>query len=380
MRMSPKDRIKQYEKKILAPYACFSSESRGRQYAQKEHPLRTVFQRDRDRVIHSAAFRRMEYKTQVFVNHEGDHYRTRLTHTIEVAQISRSVARTLGLNEDLAEAIALVHDLGHTPFGHSGEEVLNDLLADFGGFNHNCQSLRVVDFLERRYPEYPGLNLTYEVREGIAKHETTSQPIYPEIFPPGEKPTLEASLVDIADAIAYNSHDIDDGLSSGILKWEMLDDIPLWLEMLAASKKMYPELDEDHRRYSMVRLLVNRQATDLIENTIKNIERENIVSLQDVRNSKRVLIAFSGEFKGKIESLKKFLSEQMYHHPHLVEMSQQAEEVIRTLFDRYKNNPEKLHGKYKLRLKEEPTELIIADFIAGMTDRYAYRMYDEVKQ
>jgi len=379
MPLSPKERIESYEKKILAPFACFSSESRGRQYPQQEHPIRTVFQRDRDRVIHSAAFRRMEYKTQVFVNHEGDHYRTRLTHTIEVAQISRSIARALGLNEDLAEAIALVHDLGHTPFGHSGEEVLDDLLNNNGGFNHNRQSLRVVDFLERRYPAHPGLNLSYEVREGIAKHETTTRPICPEIFPADEMPTLEASLVDIADAIAYNSHDIDDGLSSEILKWDMLDDVPLWVEMLEESKKAYPELDEEFRRYSMVRLLVNRQATDLIDNTIKNITREKISSLEDVRKYKKVLISFSLGFEKKIEVLKKFLSEQMYHHPHLVEMSQQTEEIIRFLFDSYKNNPQKLHGKYKLRLDKEPTELVIADYIAGMTDRYAYKMYDELK-
>ncbi len=379
MPLSPRERIEQYEKKILAPYACFSAESRGRQYQQKEHPIRTVFQRDRDRVIHSAAFRRMEYKTQVFVNHEGDHYRTRLTHTIEVAQIGRTIARALGLNEDLAEAIALVHDLGHTPFGHSGEDVLDELLAEFGGFNHNRQSLRVVDYLERRYPNYPGLNLTYEVREGIAKHETTDRPICPELFPPEEKPTLEASLVDIADAIAYNSHDVDDGLSSGILKWKALDDVPVWAEMLEQSKSLYPQLDDDHRRYSMVRLLVDGQATDLIDNTINNIERKNISSLKDVRVSKIALISFSADFKKKMETLKKFLSEQMYHHPHLVEMSQQAEEIIRTLFDRYKNNPQKLHGKYKLRLDKEPVDIIIADFIAGMTDRYAYRMYEELK-
>ncbi len=379
MPLSPRERIEQYEKKILAPYACFSAESRGRQYEQKKHPIRTVFQRDRDRVIHSAAFRRMEYKTQVFVNHEGDHYRTRLTHTIEVAQIGRTIARALGLNEDLAEAIALVHDLGHTPFGHSGEDVLDELLAEFGGFNHNRQSLRVVDYLERRYPNYPGLNLTYEVREGIAKHETTEKPICPELFPPNEKPTLEASLVDIADAIAYNSHDVDDGLSSGILKWEALDDVPVWAETLEQSKRLYPELDDDHRRYSMVRLLVDGQATDLIDNTMNEIARENISSLRDVRASKKVLISFSTEFKEKMETLKKFLSDQLYHHPHLLEMSQQAEEIIKTLFDRYKNNLQKLHGKYKLRLDKEPPEIIIADFIAGMTDRYAYRMYDELR-
>ncbi len=379
MLLTPRERIEQYEKNILAPYACFSSESRGRQYTQKEHPTRTVFQRDRDRVIHSAAFRRMEYKTQVFVNHEGDHYRTRLTHTIEVAQISRTIARALGLNEDLAEAIALVHDLGHTPFGHSGEEVLDELLADFGGFNHNRQSLRVVDFLERRYPNYPGLNLTYEVREGIAKHETTDKPICSELFPPHEKPTLEASLVDMADAIAYNSHDVDDGLSSGILEWEALDDVPVWEEMLKESKALYPDLDEDRRRYSMVRLLVDRQATDLIGNTINNIKSNDISSLNDVRASKIALISFSTELKEKIYTLKRFLSVQMYHHPHLQEMSQQTQEIIKTLFDRYKKSPQKLHGKYKLRLDKEPVEIIISDFIAGMTDRYAYKMYDELK-
>ncbi len=379
MLLAPRERIEQYEKKILAPYACFSSESRGRQYDQKEHPTRTIFQRDRDRVIHSAAFRRMEYKTQVFVNHEGDHYRTRLTHTIEVAQISRTIARALGLNEDLAEAIALVHDLGHTPFGHSGEEALTELLADFGGFNHNRQSLRVVDFLERRYPNYPGLNLAYEVREGIAKHETTEKPICPELFPPEEKPTLEASLVDMADAIAYNSHDVDDGLSSGILKWEALCDVPIWDEMLKESKRLYPDLDEDHRRYSMVRLLVDRQATDLIGNTINNIRSNNISSLKDVRDSDIALISFSAEFKYKIEALKILLSDQMYHHPHLVEMSEQAGEIIKTLFDKYKREPQKLHGKFKLRLDKEPVEIIISDFIAGMTDRYAYKMYDELK-
>lgn len=191
----------------------------------------------------------MEYKTQVFVNHEGDHYRTRLTHSIEVAQISRTIARGLGLNEDLAEAIALVHDLGHTPFGHSGEEILNELMADFGGFNHNRQSLRVVDILERRYPEHPGLNLTYEVREGIVKHETGTEPIMPDVFPPDEKPTLEAALVDLADSVAYNSHDIDDGLSSGILKWDALEDVPIWFEARTESEKRYPELSPKKTAY-----------------------------------------------------------------------------------------------------------------------------------
>lgn len=376
---APDDRIKHFEEKILAPYASFSSKSRGRQYPIKEHPLRTPYQRDRDRVIHCAAFRRMEYKTQVFVNYEGDHYRTRLTHSIEVAQISRTIARALGLNEDLAEAIACVHDLGHTPFGHSGEDVLDGLMRNFGGFNHNRQSLRIVDFLERRYPEYPGLNLSYEVRAGIAKHEMTIEPISPEIFPPHERPTLEASLVDLADSIAYNSHDVDDGLSSGILQWEQLDEVSFWRELLEKSHNRYPDIDRKFRRHSMIRLLVDRQVTDLIEQTLKNIERNNIKSLDDVRNSKVKLAAFSDEMKSKLAPLKDFLNQKMYRHPHMEASADEARTIIRTLFDRYKTDPYKLHGKYKLRLDKEPVETIICDFIAGMTDRYAQKMYVELR-
>jgi dGTPase len=372
----PQDRIEQYEQKILAPYAAFSSKSRGRNYPQKEHSLRSVYQRDRDRVIHSAAFRRMEYKTQVFVNHEGDHYRTRLTHTIEVAQISRTVARALGLNEDLAEAIALVHDLGHTPFGHSGEEALSNLMADFGGFNHNRQSLRVVDFLERRYPDYPGLNLTYEVREGIVKHETSSYPFKQDEFPPEEQPTLEASLVDIADSIAYNSHDVDDGLSSGILKWEEINKISIWCEAYEISKQIHPELNEKLSRHSVVRCLVDQQVRNLIENTYQNLVQNNISSLDDVRHSKIKLIALSSAMIQRIEPLKRHLNEQLYRHERMMEMSKRAQIIIEKLFNHYKKNPESLHGKFKLRLGQEPVELIICDFIAGMTDRYAIRLFE----
>jgi len=377
--MTPRERIEQYEKKILAPYACFSSESRGRQYPQKEHPIRTAFQRDRDRVIHSAAFRRMEYKTQVFVNHEGDHYRTRLTHTIEVAQISRTIARALGLNEDLAEAIALVHDLGHTPFGHSGEEVLNELMAEFGGFNHNRQSLRVVDVLERRYPDHPGLNLTYEVREGIMKHETSAKPMMTDMFPPEEKPSLEASLVDIADAIAYNSHDVDDGLSSEILEWKALEEVPIWVEARKESERLYPQLAFKRRRYSIVRLLVNRHVTDLINETYNNISKFNIRSLADVRTSPERLVSFSEEMSKKVRELKSFLMENMYRHPHMQMMAERARMIIEVLFDRYLKDPSKLHGKFKYRVDSEPLEIIICDFIAGMTDRYADRVFEQLK-
>jgi len=377
-KLTSRERVEQYEHRILASYACFSSESRGRKYLQAEHPIRTAFQRDRDRVIHSAAFRRLEYKTQVFVNHEGDHYRTRLTHSIEVAQISRTIARALGLNEDVAEAIALAHDLGHTPFGHSGEEVLNELMADHGGFNHNRQSLRVVDVLERRYPSHPGLNLTYEVREGIAKHETSADPISPEEFPVEERPSLEAALVDIADAIAYNSHDVDDGLSSGLLDWNALDDIPIWREARERSEKLSPDLDKKHRRYAIVRILVDRQVSDLVETTLKNIIVHNIRTLDDVRRAPIKPAAFSKHSGEQIAELQVFLRENLYRHNHLTRMAGQARAVIERLFTAYKKDPSKLHGKYKLQVGKIPTEIIIADFIAGMTDRYAYRMYDEL--
>lgn len=375
----PAERVSDYESRILAPYAAHSSQSRGRKYPQKEHPLRTVYQRDRDRVIHSAAFRRMEYKTQVFVNHEGDHYRTRLTHTIEVAQISRTIARALGLNEDLAEAIALVHDLGHTPFGHSGEDTLNELMRDFGGFNHNRQSLRVVDFLERRYPDFPGLNLTYEVREGIIKHETWSPQILTEEFPPDERPTLEAALVDIADSIAYNSHDVDDGLSSGILDRTDMEQVPIFMEAVRESERLWRELDPKLRRHSLVRLLVDWQVTDLISETAKSIGRYRIDSLDAIRRCRQQIISLSSPIAEKVAELKKYLSDKMYRHPRLLATSEEARQIITTLFGRYKEDPSRLHGKFKLRVGMEPIEIIIADFIAGMTDRYAIRMYEKLK-
>ncbi|HHI03251.1 MAG TPA: deoxyguanosinetriphosphate triphosphohydrolase [candidate division Zixibacteria bacterium] len=377
---TPEDRINRFEETLLAPYASFSSQTRGRQYPIEEHPLRTAYQRDRDRVIHCAAFRRMEYKTQVFVNHEGDHYRTRLTHTIEVAQISRTIARALGLNEDLSEAIACVHDLGHTPFGHSGEDVLDELMREFGGFNHNRQSLRVVDVLERRYENYPGLNLTYEVREGIVKHESTASPISPDIFPPDEQPTLEASLVDLADSIAYNSHDVDDGLSSGILGWDDLDEVPVLAEAKEISLKANPDLDRKYHQRSVIRQLVDRQVTDLVHQTMKNIGNFDIGRLEDVRRCKVRLISFSTDLKNRLIELKAFLTRKMYRHPRMKKNAAEAGIILETLFNIYKADPQKLHGKYKLRVGREPVEYIICDFIAGMTDRYAQKMYDELKR
>ncbi len=377
--LEPRDRIRKYEQKILAPYAAFSFKTRGRHYPQPPHPSRTPFQRDRDRVIHSAAFRRMEYKTQVFVNHEGDHYRTRLTHSIEVSQIARTVARALGLNEDLTEAISLVHDLGHTPFGHSGEDILNELMEDFGGFNHNRQSLRVVDILERRYPEHPGLNLTYEVREGIVKHESGVEPIMPDIFPSEESPTLEAALVDVADSIAYNSHDVDDGIRSELLDWNELSEVPFCRDAVTHTRKEYPNISEDNLRYAVVRFLVDQQVSDLISNTLANIDKYDISSLDDVRRCKDTIIDFSPDIKNKRAALKMFLMQKMYRHPKIKDLASQARQVIISLFSAYKKDPQKLHGKYKLRIGKEPLEIIICDFIAGMTDRYAYKMFEGLK-
>ncbi|UCG62331.1 MAG: dNTP triphosphohydrolase, partial [Candidatus Zixiibacteriota bacterium] len=304
--------IEKREQQMLAPYAALSAASRGRVYPLKEHPLRTAYQRDRDRIIHSSAFRRMEYKTQVFIPHERDHYRTRLTHTIEVAQISRTLARVLRLNEDLAEAIALVHDLGHTPFGHFGEDVLNNLLSDNGGFNHNRQSLRVVDILEQRYDEHPGLNLSYEVREGIVKHETKVE-IKLDEFNPDERPTLEASLVDIADEIAYNGHDIDDGLSSGLLTLEDMRRTPFF-KKLELSRVMEGPAINDRGRYALARRLLDLMATDVVSETERRIAAGNIAGIGDVRASKQKLVGYSDSVGVIVREVKEFLNRSLYKH------------------------------------------------------------------
>ncbi|HWR82361.1 MAG TPA: deoxyguanosinetriphosphate triphosphohydrolase, partial [Candidatus Deferrimicrobium sp.] len=311
--------IERREETNLAPYAALSSCSRGRVYTQEEHPLRTAYQRDRDRIVHCAAFRRLEYKTQVFIPHERDHFRTRLTHTIEVAQISRTLARNLRLNEDLAEAVALVHDLGHTPFGHAGEEVLNDLLADLGGFNHNLQSLRVVDLLEQRYPAHPGLNLTFEVREGIVKHETTTQ-LHLAEFDPWQQPTLEASLVDIADEIAYNSHDIDDGLSSGLIGLADLKEAAFWRHFHFTGDPAFSLFSESDRRYALVRRLVNEMTTDVINETSARLTRYGITDLSGVRTCANKMCGYSELMQEIVRDTKELLKRKLYRHPRLQAM------------------------------------------------------------
>lgn len=376
--LSPRERIEQYEDGILAPYAAKSSESRGRVYPQKRHPIRTEFQRDRDRVIHSSAFRRMEHKTQVFFSDEGDHYRNRLTHTLEVAQISRTIARALGLNEDLSEAIALVHDLGHTPFGHAGEWILDELMKDYGGFNHNRQSLRVVDLIEKRYREHPGLNLTFETREGIVKHETAAPQLAPDTFPPDEKPTLEAMLVDQADAIAYNCHDLDDGLNSGLLSWEMLDDVPLLKKTLDEIERRYSGIDDHLRRTILVRRMIDIQASDLISNSFRLLNEISPKSLEDIRCSDRKAMVFSEDLSQDLHKLKMFLSEKMYRHPRMMHNASRSRDIITTLFRSYLDDPRQLYGRFEDRLRDEPAEVVVCDFIAGMTDRYAIRTFERI--
>ena len=381
MILNDRKAIEQQEFKTLAGFAAKASQSRGRKFPEEEHPLRTAYQRDRDRIVHSTAFRRMEYKTQVFLPHEGDHLRTRLTHTIEVAQIGRTMARCLRLNEDLTEAIALVHDLGHTPYGHAGEDILEELLAEHGGFNHNRQSLRVVDFLEERYPGHPGLNLSYEVREGIVKHETKVRLSHPE-FDMKEHPTLEASLVDIADEIAYNGHDIDDGIRAGIITLDGLKELGIWSlaeEHDTPSGGIDLSRADDLARFGLVRRLVNLMVTDVLNETIRKLERFNISEMDALRHTQEKLCGYSLKVGEAVAELKAYLKEKLYLHPSLLARSDQAELTMRTLFKRLNEQTELLPERFKKMLKTECREIVIADYIAGMTDRYAAVLFDKLK-
>lgn len=367
-----REEYEQRERDICAPYACLSAESQGREHAEPKCPYRSEFQRDRDRVVHSEAFRRLEYKTQVFVNHEGDYYRTRLTHTLEVAQISRGIARTLRLNEDLAEAIALAHDLGHTPFGHRGETVLNELMANHGGFEHNRQSFRVVTYLERRYPQFDGLNLTYEVREGIVKH--TGEYDAPDVpsFRTQGYPTLEAQIVNVADQITYMNHDLDDGLQSGMLTFKALEGVKLWQEMFTQVQKDFPNVRSKIHKYQTIRRLIHLLITDLQEETRERINSLELKSLGDVRQKGKEVVAHSADIKEKAKILLDTLFRNLYQHYHVERMAQKSGRVLRDLFGSYLGNPKLLPPTLcKLIQNEGMAELRVCDYIAGMTDRFA---------
>lgn len=371
--------LEREESARLAPYALLSRDSRGRRHREREPQYRTAFQRDRDRVVHSAAFRRLEYKTQVFVNDAGDYYRTRLTHTLEVAQIGRTLARALAINEDLVEVICLAHDLGHPPFGHAGEKVLDTLLAHHGGFNHNHQSYRVVNELEQRYPNWSGLNLTYETLEGIAKHETDYDLSDVAGFDDAKQASLEAQVANVADELAYNAHDLDDGLQSGLITTRQLESLEIWRDLCERLQWFGGELDEV-TRHRFIREQIGLQVDDLLTATTERLRSLNPQSAADVQNYAEVLVAHSDKFKRYNAALKKFLYDNMYYHPMVVRMSKRAEKFIREIFASYIDEPRQLPLAYQQLIEAEGVHRVVADYIASMTDRSAVleyrRMFD----
>ena len=366
----------QRERSFSAPYALVSEHSRGRVYLEEECPFRTAFQRDRDRIIHSKAFRRLEYKTQVFAYYEGDHYRTRLTHTLEAAQIARSVAQYLGANEDLTHAVALAHDLGHTPFGHAGEQALQDLMEKCGGFEHNSHSLRVVDILEARYPDFPGLNLTYETRCGIIRHSSVYDHPAPEValqFMSEPQSSLEAQIVNMADEIAYNCHDIEDGLSSGFFDEQDLSQLDLWNEVTRIIRERHPSLDRDTFRYQCIRALIDTFIRDLVTETDQSLSSGNFQSPEDIAHADRQLVGFSPQMKNWKQDLNKFLHTMFYTDHRIMRMQFKAYRLLRDLFQEYVERPSQLPPGVQKRIREsqETLERIVSDYIAGMTDRFA---------
>ncbi len=377
--MLKREDLEKREAKLLSSYAMHSKNSRGRKYPEEEASYRSCYQRDRDRIIHATAFRRLEYKTQVFVNHEGDHYRTRLTHTLEVSQIARSIAKPIGLNEDLVEAISLAHDIGHPPFGHAGEEMLKILMKDRGGFDHNLQGLRVVDELEQRYPDFPGLNLSWEVREGINKHTTMFDKSERLIeLEPDESPTLETQVVDVSDEIAYDNHDLDDGLASGLLDEKGLLKVDLWKEASDYVRREYANLSEKIRKHQIIRFIIDKHIKDLIVASEKNIRRLGIKKVSQVRKYPNKIILFSSSMQSKRLDLREFLLKNLYNHYRVRRMSDKAKRFIAELFNVYIDKPEQLPPGDQKRVKSYGLHRAVCDYIAGMTDRYALDEYKKL--
>ncbi len=372
--------------KNLASYSLKSSNTIGRKYKENSPKKRTEFQRDRERIIHSTAFRRLEYKTQVFVNHEGDMYRTRLTHTIEVAQISRAVARALRINEDLTEAISLSHDLGHTPFGHAGQDILNECMKSFGGFEHNIQSLRIVDKLENVYPNFSGLNLCFETREGILKkcNKARAEKIgdVANRILNKEQSSLEAQVTNLCDEIAYNNHDIQDGIRAKKIFLEQLEEVPIFKNQMVITLEQYPKLSKSKIVNETVRRIINLLVTDLISNSEKNILEQNIETPMDVKNCNRQIVEFSEKIKIESMTLKRFLHKNLYQHPDVKMMTDKAVNVISNLFEAYLNDINLLpkeYLKYNLeKINNKSKERVISDYIAGMTDRFALEEYKKL--
>lgn len=369
-----REHLESVEADTLAPYALLSQNSRGRQHHEHEPEYRTAFQRDRDRILHSAAFRRLEYKTQVFVNDEGDYYRTRLTHTLEVSQIGRTLARALAVNEDLVEAICLAHDLGHPPFGHAGETVLNRLLESVGGFNHNHQSYRIVTKLERRYPGWQGLNLSFETLEGIAKHETEYDLSEVAGYDETTLGGIEAQIANVADELAYNAHDLDDGLQAGMLTPVELDQLEIWQELRERLDWRGNELDEITRHH-LIRELVGLEVDDVLSTTVNNLEALKPQSVSDVQHHSEQIVRYSDEFKRKNRALKDMLYERMYNHFRVVRMAKRAEQFICDIFNSYMDEPRQLPYEYQALLAKAEKARVVGDYIASMTDRRALLEY-----
>jgi dGTPase len=365
-----RQQLEDFEDKILAPYGSRSKLTRGRFFPEDEPEYRTVFQRDRDRILHTTAFRRLEYKTQVFINYEGDYYRTRLTHTLEVAQIGRTLARALGGNEDLTETICLAHDMGHPPFGHSGESILARLMKDYGGFEHNKQSLRIVTQLERRYPEFPGLNLTWEVLEGIVKHETEYDRTDARDFNPELRGHLEAQIANVADELAYTAHDLDDGLRSGMINEDMLAEIELWQVMKESIGWKTGPLT-DMLRHRLIRRLIGTEMDDLVQTSDIRIRESNIRSVEDLQRLNYNVVTHSETMAQRNRHLKDFLYNNLYRHYRVVRMTVKAEHILTDLFQRYQKEPNVLPTHVQQQTAEKGLERTICDYIAGMTDRYA---------
>lgn len=371
--------LERQEKQTLAPYAQFSGESRGREHDEPPDDWRTEFQRDRDRVIHSRAFRRLEYKTQVFLNGTGDHYRTRLTHTMEVAGISRNIARALGLNEDLAEGIALAHDLGHSPFGHKGEAVLDRLMKDHGGFEHNRHSLRIVEELEHKYPQFSGLNLTWELREGLHKHQTI--PAHAGAAQPFEikNPSLEAQVADLSDEIAYYSHDLDDGLEADLLNEEALQrDVPIWRQAAQCVRAEHGKLPDEVRRYYTIRCVIDDQVKDVVHTSEALIKKAGVKSADDVRQHARKLIRYSAERKASNAQLRKYLYRNFYYHPVVHGPNLRATRMLKELFEHLIAHPADMSETAQSRIKGLGLHRAVCDYIAGMTDLYVMKEHDRL--
>lgn len=369
--------LERLESTLLAPYALRSADSRGRAYPEEESATRTAFQRDRDRIIHTTAFRRLEYKTQVFVFYEGDHYRTRLTHTLEVAQLGRSIARGLGGNEDLTEAICLAHDLGHPPFGHAGESALNTLMAEHGGFNHNTQSYRIVTEIEERYPEFRGLNLTYETREGMLKHETEYDESDAADYEPDKRASLEAQIANVADEIAYNAHDVEDGLRAALFQPSDLGQLDIWLALQEQIRWNGKGFDDIVRR-QVIRELIGMMVTDVVATAAEKLEAAGVDSPDKLQRQSVNLVHYSKPMGQMIRSLKDFLYERMYRHYRLMRMQTKAERFVHEIFQAYAREPKMLPTKTQEQLQDASLYQVITDYVAGMTDRYALQEWEKL--